>query len=574
MNITCKLCNKEFSSYGFASHIKYSHDIPIEDYVSQFGEFRELRKNKGIRKLNKIECKICKQSYSTVGFYSHLKNTHHLSIDEYVLKYGEYRKKELEIQSYDNGELKCLIDNKTFKTRKQLAGYLKRMYKMTFKNYILKYIFKNEHPKCQCGCGGNVKIISSPPHCIQYISGHNNINPMSGKCHTNESKKLMSDKANNRIQIYKRLNLTLPMHSKSSLEKRGKIYSQKMMDKKCKFYNVTLLNSYEEQKQSIYKFQCNKCSSQYTQYHNSYFTCKKCYPPIKSKYEEELSQFLSSLNITYVRNYRKMFRGTMEIDFYIPEFSIGIEFNGLYYHSELSGNKDKFYHIHKTEKCNNEGIQLIHIFENDWNNKKEIIKNKLKHILHKNDSNVINARQCIVKQIEYGECNEFLNKNHIQGSDKSFLRYGLYFKENLISVMTFSKPNVSKGKRMKCDDILELSRYCVDNNFRCNGSFSKLLKFFIKNNHLFKKIYTYADRKYSNDKNNVYVKNNFSFVDTTPPNYFYTNDYQNLIHRFKFTKWKIIKLGGDKTLSEWENMKQMGYDRIWDCGNLKYELSL
>jgi hypothetical protein len=46
------------------------------------------------------------------------------------------------------------------------------------------------------------------------------------------------------------------------------------------------------------------------------------------------------------------------------------------------------------------------------------------------------------------------------------------------------------------------------------------------------------------------------------------------LHRYNFTKYKIIKMGGYPDKSEWENMKIMGYDRIWDCGHLKYEMNI
>ena len=224
-------------------------------------------------------------------------------------------------------------------------------------------------------------------------------------------------------------------------------------------------------------------------------------------------------------------------------------------------------------ECENKGIKLIHIFENEWNNKNDIIKSKLKHILNINNTlPKIYARKCIVKKIISTEKDLFLLKNHIQGKDVSSIRYGLFYNDLLISVMTFTKPNISKGNSSKIG-IFELNRFCNDINYNVIGSFGKLLKSFIMEYNPLE-IFTYANRRYTSKYHNVYTKNNFSEIQPSPPNYYYTNDYKNLLNRFNFTKHKILQMGGNPSISEWENMKLFGYDRIWDCGNLKYILKL
>jgi len=81
-----------------------------------------------------------------------------------------------------------------------------------------------------------------------------------------------------------------------------------------------------------------------------------------STYEIEIKNFLKSKNIEYEINDRKILKGK-EIDIYIPEYNLAIEFNGLYWHSEIY--KDKNYHLNKTEECLKNNIQLIHIFEDE-----------------------------------------------------------------------------------------------------------------------------------------------------------------------------------------------------------------
>jgi hypothetical protein len=286
--------------------------------------------------------------------------------------------------------------------------------------------------------------------------------------------------------------------------------------------------------------------------------------------EEEIQLFIKE-NTTYtlICNNRKLVKG-LEIDMYIPELNLAIEYNGLKWHSELNG-KDRNYHLYKTEECNKKNIHLIHIFEDEWKHKKNIIKSKILNLLGVT-SNKIYARKCEIREINNKDKNEFLNKTHIQGEDKSKIKIGLYYKDELVSIMTFGNLRKVTGNKHK-DDVYELIRFSTKLNTNVIGGFSKLLKYFIKN-YSPHKIISFADRRYS--LGNVYEVNNFVFVNNTPPNYWYMRYYNKREHRFAYRKSEL----GDKLekfnkdLSEWENMKLNKYDRIWDCGSKKYELIL
>jgi hypothetical protein len=287
-----------------------------------------------------------------------------------------------------------------------------------------------------------------------------------------------------------------------------------------------------------------------------------------SKGELEIIEYLTGIGMSDIVSGKLM--GGYEIDIFLEKYNIGIEFDGLYWHSELRGRGSK-YHLDKTEYFNKKGIRIIHIFDDEWNNKTEIVKYKLSHILGVSTGETIYARKCEVHIIDSKTSSNFLNKNHIQGSDKSNVRLGLYSGEVLVSVATFSKKRNALGYKIKVDGEYELSRYATSNDIRVVGGVSKLLKHFITN-YKPTSIISYADRRYS-DESSMYSKIGFSLVGKTKPNYYYTNNYTKRLHRYNFTKHRIVnQLGGDKSLSEWENMMKMGYDRVWDCGSLKYEL--
>jgi len=290
--------------------------------------------------------------------------------------------------------------------------------------------------------------------------------------------------------------------------------------------------------------------------------------PSQSSYEIEIVNYIKTIYDGEIITNSKKIIYPFELDIYLPSLKLGIEFNGLYFHSELSSGRGNSYHLSKTLTAMKNNIHLIQIFEDEWKNKKDIIKSMLSAKLNKLTIK-LNARDCIIKTVDVKLKNEFLSQNHIQGSDKSAICYGLYFKEELVSLITFGSLRSALGNKSKLNHY-ELLRFCNKQNINCRGGFSKLFKFFI-NNHNPHNIITYADRRFSSNLNNVYNTNNLNYIGETKPNYFYMKNHSVRLHRFNFPKHKLVKMGHDSNLTEWEIMQTVGYDRIWDCGHLKFE---
>jgi hypothetical protein len=381
----------------------------------------------------------------------------------------------------------------------------------------------------------------------------------------------MSKKAEARAENFKKTGTVAPWHSESTLKKRGAEFHKKSISEKEACCNVKILS----ENGSKIEFSCNTCGSVYSQYHSAYFTCLKCNPPIRSKAQTEIYEYIKNeLHISdAVMNHRKTFGGNMEIDVFSPSKMIGVEFDGLYYHSEVAGAKPKMYHVWKTQECQTKGIRLIHIFEDEWRDKKEIIQSKLRSVFGNMDGiEKIYARKCVVREIPWSEASEFLQKFHIQGSVPASASFGLFYENTLVSVASFGKPTVVRGNKTTKPGEWELVRMATDIHKHVIGATGKLLSFFIKS---FKpeKIVSYADKRFTSIENNVYKTTGFSVVSEGTPNYFYMNDYKRRLHRFNFTKGKLVESGADPKKTEWQIMQEMGYDRIWDCGHLKYELT-
>jgi len=288
----------------------------------------------------------------------------------------------------------------------------------------------------------------------------------------------------------------------------------------------------------------------------------------RSVSEIELYDFITGLGIECQHNNRKLIH-PYELDIVIPSHKLAIEYCGLYWHSEING-KDKMYHLNKLKLCTDLGYKLITILEDEWMTRKDLVKSKILHILNMSPAIKISARKCRIVEIDPSIKNDFLEKNHLQGRDISSINLGLFYGNKLVSVMTFGKNNLSKGRKVT-QGSWELNRFAVDIDYIVRGAASKLLTHF-KLNYNWNTIYSYADRRWSNGE--LYKKLNFTLTHNTAPNYWYvTPNGSKRLHRFKFRKSELVKQGFDKNKTEKEIMIERNYMKLWDCGNILYTYS-
>jgi len=367
-----------------------------------------------------------------------------------------------------------------------------------------------------------------------------------------------------------------PSKSEVVKEKISKIkkidYIENKLEKYLEYFQLELLDDNFLGCTHYHNWKCKICSNEFNQMINSIqggYLCPGCYPRLSGKSLAEVSivNFIKEhYNDEIILNSKKIIN-PKELDIFIPKKNIAFEYNGLWYHSDEHKDFDKngkFYHLNKTIKCEEQGIQLIHIFEDEWIFKQDIVKARIKQILGVANNKRIHARKCIIKEIEPCIKNEFLEKYHIQGKDSSVIKLGAYYQDELISVMTFSKGNISKGSKIK-KYVWELNRFCSNSNYHIPGIASKLLTYF-KRNYKWKDIFSYADRRWSDG--NVYYQLGFNLVGDTGINYWYVKDFQR-IHRFNLRRDKETP----KELTEQEWRVSQGYSIIYDCGSLKFNLT-
>ena len=294
-----------------------------------------------------------------------------------------------------------------------------------------------------------------------------------------------------------------------------------------------------------------------------------------SNLEIKFKQFLSQYNISYDIHNRKIIynpttRRYSEIDFLCDD-NIGFEINDIVSHSftnnDSYAHNDKMYHFNKTINAKEKDIRLIHIWE--WELRNEDEWNKLSNwILNllNNNKNKIGARKCTIKEVLVNEEKEFLNAYHLQGYKKSEVCLGLYYNDELIQLMSFSKPRYNKNYQY------ELLRLCTKYGYSIIGGANKLMKVFIAHYNP-KSIISYCNLdKFTGD---VYEKIGFKLLKNTGPQHIWCN--KDMKH---FTQSSLNWIGADKMIGtnygkgtdNEEIVKQYGYVSIYNCGLAVYEI--
>jgi hypothetical protein len=356
------------------------------------------------------------------------------------------------------------------------------------------------------------------------------------------------------------------------------------MRKKCIAGGVLPLFTSEDYEGVLenYAFKCLVCGNTFTTnlaydkatLYSNIPRCHACNPVItgKSVWESEVKDWASQQfpGISIQTNVRTIIP-PYELDLFFPDYSLAIELNGNFWHSEIGGGKDKTYHLTKTELCIDNNIRIIQIFQDEWEDtiKRDIIKSIIVSIVSSNTLHRIFARKCEIRNVVTKEARIFLTANHLQGFVGGQDYLGLYFDNRLVALLVMGKSRFSHN--------YELLRYANLVNYRVVGGFSRLFKHWkILKDRAGIKVDTYADRRFFTGESYRHV--GFTFIKNTSPNYYYVraSDYGKRLSRVNFQKHKLPNVlpRYDKGLTEWENMRNNKYDRIWDCGNAYWQLCL
>ena len=277
--------------------------------------------------------------------------------------------------------------------------------------------------------------------------------------------------------------------------------------------------------------------------------------------ELEIIDWLKQKGLTIEQRNRKILNGK-ELDIYIPDKHIAIEYNGSYHHSSLF--KETGYHKEKTLSCLAKGITLIHIFDYEWENPN--IRQKIINLLNNYldiDNTTVYARDTEIRNVTVEEQKRFLNTYHLQGYIPCDTALGLYHNNELLQLMTFDNPRFNREYNT------ELLRLCSKAGYKIIGGANKLFNHYVKE-HQTETILTYCDISKFTGK--VYEQLGMTLDCITAPNYVYVHKPTLMtLSSIQCTKQSLLDKGwGTPDMTEEQIMISQNYLKVCDSGNSRY----
>jgi hypothetical protein len=297
--------------------------------------------------------------------------------------------------------------------------------------------------------------------------------------------------------------------------------------------------------------------------------CPSCVDGGPSKAQIEITEFIRSLGFEAKLNH--VIPGSRkEVDIWIPSASLGIEFDGVYWHSEL--HRPKHYHADKLNLAASAGINLVQIFSSQWKERPGQWKSLIAYRLGVSGRRVF-ARKCRVAPLTYLDCYDFFEANHVQGGSNRGDGYGLFDGDVLVAAMAFSKVTSSRGVSPS-SSTFEMVRFAT--SLSVPGAAGRLLAKFVKSHPSCRHVVTYSDNRAFAGK--TYEALGFRLDGVIPPDYAYTVEGQNILLKKKLFSHalmlKTLGAGYDPSKTEHENALANGYLRVYDSGKKRWVLDL
>ena len=323
----------------------------------------------------------------------------------------------------------------------------------------------------------------------------------------------------------------------------------------------------ENQQTKMYSWKCITCNKVFEDHiANAHVPrCPYCFPLTRGVLEKEVFEWMiSEFPSERIQGNTRRVIKPYELDIYLPDRQLAIEFDELQWHTERHSNRGQNYHLNKTNMCKEKNIQLLHLWDIEWVEKQEIVKSMIRARLGIYERK-LNARECTIREISSREASLFLEQNHIQGASRGSIRLALYSKEQeLLSLILIGKNRFKK-------DTFEIVRFVSKINTAVRGGFSKLFKAA----NLKGEVLSYVDLRWFHGAVNSSA--GFKLVRINKPSYHYTKSFKEIFNRIAFQKHNIQKKFPDQynaELTEWQNMQLLGYDRIWDCGTTAWKIEI
>lgn len=497
--------------------------------------------------------------------------------------------------------IKCAYCDYKTKQGKTFEKHLLIKHNITdpFNDYYLKHNHNNHHPKCNCGCGENLKWSGwTSGFTSKFLRGHNAKNDScffdsnmqtkmgekrkkgytegnyqvwnAGLTKENDARVMISAKKISETHKKKIENGTYqswqerqPTKWKNAIAKQSKVKRLSIEEIKLRISKIKgfslkskLDDVYSTRQYSLLVFECKKCKKEFSKTLKNFEDTPKCpiCNPVTSYNQLEIYEFIKTIckDSEIILNDRSLIK-PKEVDIYLPKEKFAIEFNGLSFHTENDLLND--YHWNKTKDCLSNDVKLIHIFSDEWRSEKqEIVKSMIRHRVNQTKQKIY-ARKCTIIKLKTSSRKAFLSTNHIDGDVGARESWGLTYNDKLVSVMSIRIP-----RQKKYGNVIEIARMATLLNTSVVGGFGKLFKhvrqYAIENK--FEGILSYVDLRYGTGT--TYEKAGFKEVGLTNLRFWWTNKSARF-DRFKF------RADAKRGLTQREVAKENKVYRIFCCPN-------
>lgn len=396
-------------------------------------------------------------------------------------------------------------------------------------------------PRCSCGrCNEHTQFVSWHKGFRKYQHGHN-AKPKSNEQCQNVCENMQREHA----KIYSRFRVDSRLKNNShTIHSLGLDKIRLILEKSSPNFEF-IENHMRDSTSTVFVLKCRSCHSLQEKSATDLFNniCPTC-DPGGSKAHTELYRYTRSLDEDCLIAAENVIPPDY-VDIYVPGARLAIEYNSLYFHSEAF--KRRLYHLQKTRSCNQLGINLLHIYEDEWRDHREACKNHVR-VLWQEQTAPKCPEQLSFLVMGDGERSTALSHYHIEGDTNALIAVSILLGEEILGFACVRKPrHASHGKS------IELSRFV---NISVYSSFSLLASTVSYFKEVFKdkKIYCVLDSR--TGMSSIYRKAGFEVVKTLEPRYWWTDGYQ------KISRHKILGAAA----------KECMLVKIWSCDLLLMEI--
>ena len=294
----------------------------------------------------------------------------------------------------------------------------------------------------------------------------------------------------------------------------------------------------------------------------------------KSKGESAIGKFVGAFTEVVTRD--RALIAPKELDIYLPEHNLAIEYCGEYWHAARSiedEQRSKNRHFDKLKACEAKGIRLLTIYESEWLESPQTIKRLIRNAMGKSKGKLM-ARKCVLAPVSNYDAARFYDKYHPQGGGGHGQHYGLYHNGKVVACMRFTFGANDRGAY--AEQMWTLSRYAT--RVTVQGGASRLFKAFL-DEHPGCDVKSFSDNRYFTGK--MYEQLGFKLEETSPPDYQVWHPQLGLMPKTSWQRRKIPtrirEIGSSERFdplhdarSERDMTYLLGARRIFDCGKKRW----